>query len=103
MKSPDLNLAFFKKWLSYGERPQPSRDWFVLLTLFVLLLGGIIVWNIQVFQTTSGGEDIGSISVSSAHPVTSASLDSVRRVFTARSAEEQKYVSGAYTYADPSQ
>ena len=81
----------------------PTRDWIALLTLATITIIGIITWNARVFDTVANGGTLGAAASSTPASFTQASLDSVRAVFDARAAEEAKYASGAYRFADPSQ
>lgn len=83
----------------------PVRDWLALLTLSVIALASIIVWNLWTFETVVGGGAIGAAPANTA-PSTMpdrASLDAIHALFESRAAEEAKYATGVYRYADPSQ
>jgi len=86
-----------------GAREDPSRDWLVLLTFSLIALAGIIVWNIWAFDTVAGGGAIGTPAKVALSTSKRASLDAIRAIFESRAAEQAKYSSGAYRYADPSQ
>jgi hypothetical protein len=88
--------------LRYGKDIDPARDWIALLTLSLIIFAGILVWNAWAFDTVVGGGVIGSQSVAEKPLFNSDSLTQINAVFTARSAEEGKYVTGVYQYADPS-
>jgi hypothetical protein len=91
----------FLKLFRYGANINPVRDWLAMLTLSAILLASIIVWNIWTFDKIAAGEG------SAASPVTAvfdrAPLDTLQKIFTIRAAEETKYVTGVYSYSDPSQ
>lgn len=94
--------AFFKRFQS-GVRGDPVRDWLVLLTLAIFAFIAIVVWNVWAFDTVAQGGAIGAPAVTP-HPVFDrASVDTINKVFEKRAAEEAKYVTGVYRYADPSQ
>ena len=81
----------------------PVRDWFVLLAASMIALAGIIVWNAWIFDTIAEGGVIGT-PIGETPPIFSrSSLDRVRTVFENRAAEEARYRTGAYRFADPSQ
>lgn len=87
-----------------GAREDPARDWLALITFSLIALAGIIVWNAWAFDTIVNGGVIGtSPKVAPASTSKRASLDAIRAIFESRAAEQAKYSSGAYRYADPSQ
>ncbi len=86
-----------------AARPDPVRDWLVLLTLSLFAFVCIVVWNVWAFDTVAQGGVIGTAATSTPPVFNHASLDAVHAVFDARAAEEAKYVTGVYRYADPSQ
>ena len=62
-----------------------------------------IVWNAWIFDTIAEGGVIGT-PIGETPPIFSrSSLDRVRTVFEDRAAEEARYRTGAYRFADPSQ
>ena len=81
----------------------PVRDWLVLLTLSILAFVSIVVWNVWAFDTVASGGVIGTTATSTTPVFNHSSLDTIRSVFEKRSAEEAKYRTGVYRYADPSQ
>ena len=91
------------KRLRTGALRDPVRDWLVLIVFSMLALAGIIVWNAWAFDTVANGGVIGA-PASGAPPVFSrSSLDTIRTIFADREAEEEKYETGTYRFADPSQ
>ncbi len=86
-------------------RPQfdPTRDWIAALIIALIALAGITVWNAWAFDTVVGGGVIGAAATSTQPFFSQSSLDTIHAVFANRAAEEEKYLSGAYSYADPSQ
>ena len=96
-------LSSLMKRLRPAPQEDPARDWLIAIIIAMIALVGIIVWNAWAFDTVAGGGVIGS-SATTAPPVFSqSSLDAIHTVFANRAAEEEKYVSGVYSYADPSQ
>jgi len=91
------------KRLRSGASLDPIRDWLVLLTLTTITLIGIIVWNVWAFQTVAGGGIIGEPPAALPSTFSRTSLDAINAIFASRAAEEAKYVTGVYRYADPSQ
>jgi len=83
--------------------PDPVRDWLGLLTLSLLVLVSIVVWNVWAFGTVAQGGVIGTNATSTPPVFSGASLDSIHVVFLERADEEAKYVTGVYRFADPSQ
>ena len=94
--------SFLKRFRS-GAHQDPARDWMLLLICSVIALAGIVVWNVWAFDTIAGGGTIGSRVVTEPPIFSRSSLDTVRSIFEKRSVEEEKYISGIYRYADPSQ
>lgn len=88
-----------------AARANPARDWLALITLSVIVLAGIVVWNIWAFETVVGGGAIGAAPSKTAPSMMPdrASLDAIRALFEERAAEKANYANGAYRYADPSQ
>ena len=84
-------------------RLDPVRDWLVLMTLAGITLACIIVWNVWAFDTVASGGVIGKPSIITAPLVSPESINAIQAVFGARAAEEAKYGTGVYHFADPSQ
>lgn len=81
----------------------PERDWITILIMSAVLLSGIVVWNLFVFDTVASGGVIGSPPAAESPMFSQSSLDAIRTVFENRAAEEAKYITDEYHYADPSQ
>lgn len=95
-------IGSFLKRLRTGAHQDPVRDWLVVITFSIIALAGIIVWNVWTFDTVANGGVIGA-PATGAQPIFSrSSLDAIHSIFVSRSAEEAKYVTGTYRYADPS-
>ncbi len=92
-----------KRHLAYGPTIDPTRDWITLLALALIVLAGIVVWNVWAFDTIAQGGTLGNAATSSAPVFSTASLDSIRAIFKERAAEETNYLTGVYGFADPSQ
>lgn len=97
------SIASFLKHFRYGANPNPVRDWLAALAVSTIALATIIVWNLLTFNTIAAGGGIGTAAPVATPVFNRASLDAVRAIFAARASEEAKYVSGGYTYIDPSQ
>ncbi|KND51565.1 MAG: hypothetical protein AB202_03285 [Parcubacteria bacterium C7867-007] len=84
--------------LKYGERLNPSRDWLILVMVFVLLLLGSLGWNIWLFDRVTNGDAIGNATAPA--PLNPASIDSVNALFEARAVKETDYKNSRFV--DPS-
>lgn len=98
----DSTGSFIKR-LRSNASVDPVRDWLVLLTVATIALAGIIVWNVWAFDTVAAGGTIGSPAPEAPAVLNNSSLDTIRTIFENRAAEEAKYRTGTYRYADPSQ
>jgi hypothetical protein len=96
-------LSRAAQFFSYGKRLHPERDWLLLITVSIVLSAGILVWNIWAFDTVVQGGTIGGTATSSPPVFSQSSLNTIHSVFAARAAENAKYVTGVYTFTDPSQ
>ncbi|HUY62581.1 MAG TPA: hypothetical protein VMV50_02220 [Candidatus Paceibacterota bacterium] len=88
---------------SYGKRINAVRDWLVLLTLAGIVLAGIVLWNVWAFNAVASGRTIGAAPAGAPAVFNASTLTTIKSVFAARAAEDDKYTTGAYTFADPSQ
>lgn len=98
MKPMNVDLHSVQKYLKYGRRLRPERDWLVLLGIFTFVLILSVVWNLAIFSRVTQGQQIGNETVS--QPV-QIKLDQVRTLFNQRADERQRYV-GEYRFVDPS-
>ncbi len=94
--------SFFARFKKRSASLDPARDWLVLLIASMLALSCIIIWNAWAFGTVANGGVIGTAATSTKPVFDQASLDAVHAIFANRAAEQGKYVTGAYRYADPS-
>ncbi len=99
MKNVTQLFRRFSRFLAYGDRINPVRDWFALLTISGILLCISVGWNIWLFSRVTSGETIGTATSTPAE--TNLKLDSVQALFETRSAERSRYVS-TYRFVDPS-
>lgn len=97
------HIKFLSNHLRVTAHLDPIRDWIALLVLSVLAFVGIIAWNIWAFDTVANGGVIGVASTSTPPVFNRSSLDAIHTIFEKRTVEEEKYVTGVYRYADPSQ
>lgn len=102
MKIFDAIPAFLHRFRS-GASVDPARDWLTVLTFSTIVLLGIIVWNIWAFDTVANGGVIGTAVPNTTLVFNRSSLDTIHTIFENRAAEESKYVTGTYRFADPSQ
>jgi hypothetical protein len=102
MNISNLLGAFFHRFRS-GVRGDPVRDWLVLLSLAIVALVCIIVWNVWAFDTVAQGGSISAAATSTVPTFNRSSIDTINTVFQTRAAEDAKYVTGVYRYSDPSQ
>jgi hypothetical protein len=86
----------------YGDRIDPARDWFIMLTVTAVTLIAIISWNIWAFDRVARGGVLGQVTDTSIPIFNRTSLDTIQQVFEKRSGEAAKYENGTYTYEDPS-
>lgn len=96
-------IEAFADRLRSGARLDPVRDWLMLLALSIIVFIGIVAWNISAFSTVARGGVIGAGATSTPAAFNRSSLDVIHAIFEKRAAEEVKYVTGVYRYADPSQ
>lgn len=68
-----------------------------------ITLAGIIVWNAWAFDIVARGGVIGVPAPKATPVLDRTSLDAIHTIFTNRAIEEEKYKTGVYRYADPSQ
>ncbi len=92
-----------KRRFAYGPTIDPTRDWVALLTLSIILLAAILVWNVWAFDTVAQGGTLGGAATSTAPVFSQNSLDAIHSIFKERAVEETKYLTGVYGFADPSQ
>jgi hypothetical protein len=86
-----------------GNHIDPTRDWFVLLSLAAIIFAGLIGWNAWAFDTVASGGNIGGPAPKSTPLFDASTLDAIHALFETRAAEEAKYRTGVYRYTDPSQ
>lgn len=98
-----VHLSSLTRRLRSGTHQDPVRDWILALIFFGIVLIAIVVWNAWAFDTVSRGGTIGVARKNPTSAFDSASIGAVHAVFEKRAAEEVKYGTGTYRFADPSQ
>ncbi len=101
MTTSRLITAFTKRARSLPQI-DPARDWLIVLIISTIALVGITVWNAWAFDVVASGGVIGSPAATTTPVFSQSSLDAIHAVFANRATEEEKYLSGVYSYADPS-
>jgi hypothetical protein len=99
MKNLKPNFRMLKRIFKYGDRINPTRDWFLLLGVTGIVLCISVAWNIWLFSRVTAGEAIGTATSTPAS--TNLQLDSIQSLFSTRSAERARYTS-TYRFVDPS-
>ena len=96
----NMKLSSLKgpSFVKYGDRPNPTRDWLVLISVVAVLLLASLAWNVWLFARVTSGAAIGSESVSA--PLNSASSASVTELFKKRAEIETEYKNTRFV--DPS-
>ncbi len=89
----------------FRGRLNPTRDWFVLLTLAGLGLLAILAWSVWTFQMALNREDTTAVTQRppASSVVDQSLLEKTRTLIRDRATEETKYETGAYRFTDPSQ
>ncbi|MDB5245120.1 MAG: hypothetical protein JWN90_225 [Parcubacteria group bacterium] len=99
MKNLKPNFGSITRIFRYGDRINPTRDWFLLLGVTAIALCMSVAWNIWLFSRVTSGEAIGTATSTPA--TTNIQLDSIQSLFSTRSAERARYVN-TYRFVDPS-
>lgn len=80
----------------------PERDWLIVLFTGGALLVAIGFWNVWFFNATvrnvARTEPVENVPV-----VDIDALEAVNAIFEQRAVEEAAYISGEYSFSDPSQ
>jgi len=83
-----------------SDRPRPTRDWMLLLSLAALILVASAGWNVWTFVRVTSG-DVGAVEEAAVDGPDLTALERVRAAFQERAAEEARYRSD-YRFVDPS-
>lgn len=86
--------------IQYGSRPNPTRDWMVLLAVFLATFIGSVAWSTFYFMSVTSGEDSVDVSRTTSQEEIKPSVR-VEQVFTERARQALQY-QGADTFVDPS-
>ena len=99
----NFSLGSFITRVRSGMRQDPVRDWLVILTIALLAFVSLVAWNVWAFDTVARGGVLGTTPSEAPRTLNKSALDSIHDIFAKRAIEKEKYVTGAYRYADPSQ
>lgn len=100
MKLPTFSKNLHK--IHYGNQLYPARDWLVLISVAIIILGISTVWNILEFRNITINQVPVSTTASHSTAIDSAAMQQVQKIFSARAGAQAKYESGAYSFTDPS-
>lgn len=74
------SLDSFLKRLRSRATVDPVRDWLVLLSVSMIALVGIIVWNVWTFSTVAAGGTIGTSATKAPMVFDNSSLDTIHAI-----------------------
>lgn len=94
----NIGLGPITKNLKYGDRPQPSRDWLVLLVLFLVGLAICVIYSLLTFSKVIQGQQVGNATTTVPAQI---QLNQVDALFHDRAAARERYNS-EYRFVDPS-
>lgn len=97
------NINDYIKKLRSATRLDPVRDWIFMLTVSIVILSTIVVWNAWAFDKVTSGGVIGSSATSTTPVFSRDSVNEMNNVFKERGLEYAKYKTGVYHFSDPSQ
>lgn len=89
------------KRLRANAHQDPMRDWLILITLSFIALVSIVMWNVSAFGTLTNAT-VTTTTIGTPSIFSSTSLETIHTIFTNRTIEQEKYVTGVYHYSDPS-
>ncbi|HWH16113.1 MAG TPA: hypothetical protein VNU25_00805 [Candidatus Paceibacterota bacterium] len=87
------------KRFSYGNRPRPSRDWFMILSIATCLIVLSVGWNLWLLRSVEQGGVIGNEAPAASFDA--RPIEEIRAVFESRSLEELQFRQ-QYRFVDPS-
>ena len=100
MKQLLLHISHIKKFFHTSNCPHPTRDWFVMLTITAVLVGGVVGWHAWVYLTaTTKPATVREVSV--IPEFDTSVVDAVEKAFVIRAEEAERYRS-TYRFVDPS-
>lgn len=82
---------------------EPLRDWIVLSAVTVVILAGVVAWNLWTFGAITGSSSPGEPAADTRPAFSPSSLNTIQDIFENRAAEEMRYETGVYSFSDPSQ
>ena len=85
---------------SYGERPNPARDWFMLLVVAAILLLASAAMNVLIYEGVKNVANNGT-APAAVSGLDASAINTVESVFKARDAQMQNYEK-VYEFVDPS-
>lgn len=94
----NLGLNPITKKLQYGDQIRPTRDWLIMLGVFIIGLASCVVYSLLTFSSVVRGQPVGNAQVNVPAQI---QLDQVNALFNARAAQRQHYDSD-YRFVDPS-
>ncbi len=100
MKLPAFSNNLHK--IHYGSRLYPARDWLVLISVAIIILGISTVWNILEFRNITTNQAPTSTVTSHGAAIDSTAMHQVQKIFSTRAGAQARYESGAYSFTDPS-
>jgi hypothetical protein len=100
MKQILQRLSHIGKLFHASRHTHPARDWFILLSVTAVLVGGVAGWNAWVYvdATTKIVAPLESVTIPN---FDTSVVESVQKAFAARAEEAGRYRS-TYHFVDPS-
>ena len=98
-KLPFLTKAL--SFLRYGDRLRPHKDWFILLSVSLVLLIASIAWNVWFFFSVV--EENLSVGPPPPEEALDRSALEAARAISAKEDEEDTRYRNEYQFVDPSQ
>lgn len=95
-------LGSFFRYLRSLAKFDPERDWLISLISGLVVLAGIVVWNVWTFNVMANESIASAVATTTTAIFNKSSLTTIHTIFANRAAEEAKYETGVYHYADPS-
>ena len=101
MKNLTEFLGSFKKYFVYGARIRPTRDWFVMLLVTLVLLVVSVGWNVFMFTQFENGKSTTQTTPLAQEQGVGDAVAQVQALFQQRATEEGNY-QRTYHFVDPS-
>lgn len=96
--------SFFRDILhniKHGLKPNPIRDWFVVVIVTIIFLALDIVLSFFGFQSVMSVKQPNVITPTVAPMINQKAIHEAQQLFDTRASEQTKYESGSYSFADP--